>query len=78
MFCVALVIGIIYAFDGLAVNAYRPAGMIQGTDIRIFPSLGKTLTACPVTSICVAASHHDISFTAIVILIIGTVFYTTF
>jgi hypothetical protein len=78
MFRVTFIIGIIDTLDSLTVNTDCAAGVIERTDIGIVASLGKAFTACPVASIRMTASHHDVPFTAIIILIIGTVFYSTF
>jgi hypothetical protein len=78
MLRVALIIRIVYTFYGLTVNADRPTRVTQGTDISIVTSLGKAFTACPVACVRMTACHHDISFAATILLIIGTIFHSTF
>ena len=78
MFCMTLIIGIVHTLLRLTVNADRTAGMFQRTCIGIISLLRKALTACIVTTIRVFAAYHDIPFAAALILIVRTVFHTTF
>ena len=73
MLRVTFIIGVVHTFCRLTVDADRPAGMLQRADIRVAASLGKALTAGPVTVTGVTASHHDIPFTAAILLIIAAV-----
>ena len=73
MFRVTFIIGVVHTFCRLTVDADRPAGMFERADIRVAASLRKALTAGPVTIAGMTASHHDIPFTAAILLIIAAV-----
>ncbi len=76
----ALIIGIIDAFDSLAVDADSPRGMAGGIfkGIPSFPSGEKALAAGPVTFTGMPPAYHDISLAAEMLLIVGTIFNRTF
>jgi len=73
MLRMTFIIGIIDTLCRLAVDADRPAWMIERTDIRVAPSLGKTFAASTVTIAGMAASHHDIPFATTILLIITAI-----
>lgn len=75
-----LVIAVMNAFYSLTVDADRLAGMCDrtGKRIRSFSLVVKAFTAGVITIAGMFSCHHDISFTAQAILIIGTTFYDTF
>ena len=67
-------------FYSLTVDADRLAGMRDrtGKRIRSFSLVVKAFAAGIITVAGMLSCHHDISFTAQAILIIGTTFYDTF
>ena len=80
MIRIALIIGIVNTFYGFTVYAYGLAGVGHGTLKRLpaFPFLNKALTAGIVTIAGMFSAHHNVSFAAKAILIIGTILYRTF
>ena len=74
------VIGIVDAFHRFTVNADGPAGMGNGAfkGIHSLPLLPETLAAGAVTAAGVVSAHHNVSLTAQMLIIVGTVFYRTF
>lgn len=75
-----LVIAVMNAFYSLTVDADRLAGVCNrtGKRIRSFSLVVKAFAAGVITIAGMFSCHHDISFTAQAILIIGTTFYDTF
>ena len=78
MIGVTFIIGIIHAIRRLTVDADGSARMVKGTDIGIAASLGKALAAGSVTIAGMTSSHHNIPFTAIIVLIIAAILHTAF
>jgi len=77
MLRMALIVGIVDTFHGLAVDADRLAGMDDGTLKRPHPLslLQKALAAGVITAAGMFSAHHDIPLAAQTVLIIGTVLY---
>lgn len=75
-----LVIAVMNAFYSLTVDADGLAGMRDrtGKRIRSFSLVVKAFAAGIITVAGMLSCHHDISFTAQTILIIGTTLYDTF
>jgi len=67
------IVGIVHTLFRLTVDADGSAGMVEGADIGVATPLGKALATGFVTVAGMAASHHDISFTAAILLIITAV-----
>ena len=76
----AFVIGVVYTFYCLAVNADGFAGVNHRTLIGVHPlSFGdKALTAGSVTAAGMLSSYHDVSLATQVLVIITAIFYNTF
>ena len=78
MFRMTLVVGIVHALFRLAVDTDCTAGVLQRTYISVITSLGKALAAGSVTIAGMTSSHHNIPFTAIIVLIIAAILHTAF
>jgi len=77
MLCFAAIICIINTFYSLAVNAYGLAWVGYRAGKTVPASLMEALTAGIITITGMFTTYHNIAFTAAVILIIGTVTYST-
>lgn len=77
MLCTAPVIRVVDTFDCLTVDADLLAWMRNSACKTVSASFMKALTACIFTVTGMLAAHHDIAFTAAVVLIIGTITYAT-
>ena len=77
MLCTAPVIRVVDTFDCLTVDADLLAWMRNSACKTVSASFMKALTACIFTVTGMLADHHDIAFTAAVVLIIGTITYAT-
>ena len=76
----AFIIGIINTFYRFAVNTDGLAGMRNGAFERIHSLLllPETLAAGAVAAAGMLPAHHNISFAAQMLFIVGTVFHRTF
>ena len=74
----AFIITIIHTFGRFTINTDRFAGMLQRTGIGPFSLLRKTFTACIRTAVRMFAAYHNIALAAAFLLIVGTIFNSTF
>ena len=72
----ALIVLVIDAVRRLTVDADDTAWMLQRTGIRTFSALHKALAAGIFVLVRPFPADTDIAFTAITLIVIGTIFYT--
>jgi len=78
MIRMAFVVGIVYTFYRLTINAYHPVRMLQRVSYAALTLFPKAFAAGIITAACLHAAHHDISLTAELAVVIRTVFCQTF
>jgi len=80
MVCYTFVIAVINTSYRLTVNTDSLAGMRQraGISVMSFSLLSKALAAGIITFAGMLSAHHNVPFTTVAIVIIGTVRHRTF
>ena len=77
MLRIAFIIAVVHTLCCFAVYADGFAGMLQRTGIRVSPFFAEALTAGILRAACPAASYHDVSLAAALILVIDAAIYCT-
>lgn len=74
------VVGVVNTLHGFTVDADRGTWMRHGAleGIPSLPLLQKAFAAGTVTVISVLTAHHDVTFAAQVLVVVGTVIHCTF
>lgn len=73
-----LIITIIHTFGRFTINTDRSTRVLQRTGIGTLLLLRKAFAACVRTAICMFAAYHNIALAAALLLIVGTIFNSTF